>query len=132
MILGSKPQGVAKKKKKREISIECLLPQDKVKHWPWTGNVSWDRGARVLVDVYHAVTSLVSDSLRPRGLQPTWLLCPWDSPGKNAGVGCPSLLQGVFPSQGLKLWLFRLLHWQTGSLPVGPPGKPCVLVSALN
>ena len=37
--------------------------------------------------------SVVSDSLRPHGLQPTRLLHPWDSPGKNAGVGCHSLLQ---------------------------------------
>ena len=29
-----------------------------------------------------------------------WLLCPWDSPGKNIGVGSYSLLQGVFPTQG--------------------------------
>ena len=26
--------------------------------------------------------------------------CPWDSPGKNPGVGCHSLLQGIFPTQG--------------------------------
>ena len=32
--------------------------------------------------------SVVSDSLRPRGLWPTRLLRPWDSPGKNTGVGC--------------------------------------------
>ena len=38
--------------------------------------------------------SVLSDSLRPRGLQPARLLCPWDSPGKNAGVGCHALLQG--------------------------------------
>ena len=29
-----------------------------------------------------------------------WLLCPWDSPGKNTGVGCYFLLQGIFPTQG--------------------------------
>ena len=28
-------------------------------------------------------------------------LCPWNSPGKNTGVGCHSLLQGIFPTQGL-------------------------------
>ena len=28
------------------------------------------------------------------------LLCLWDSPGKNAGVGCHSLFQGIFPTQG--------------------------------
>ena len=32
---------------------------------------------------------------------PTSLLCPWDSPGKNAGVGCHAFLQGIFPTQGL-------------------------------
>ena len=32
--------------------------------------------------------SVVSDSLRPHGLQPTRLLHPWDFPGKSTGVGC--------------------------------------------
>ena len=35
----------------------------------------------------------MSDSVRPHGLQPTRLLCPWDSPGKNIAVGCHFLLQ---------------------------------------
>ena len=30
------------------------------------------------------------------------VLCPWDFPGKNTGVGCHSLLQGIFPTQGSK------------------------------
>ena len=37
--------------------------------------------------------SVVSDSVPPHGLQPTRLLCPWDSPGKNTGVDCHFLLQ---------------------------------------
>ena len=37
--------------------------------------------------------SAVSDSSRPHGLQPTRLLHPWHSPGKNTGVGCHFLLQ---------------------------------------
>ena len=40
-----------------------------------------------------SVTSVVSDSVRPQRWQPTRLLCPWDSPGKNTGVGCHFLLQ---------------------------------------
>ena len=40
--------------------------------------------------------SVRSDSFRPRGLQPAGLLCPWDSPGRHTGVGCHSLLQGIF------------------------------------
>ena len=39
------------------------------------------------------VASVMSDSVRPHGLQPTRLLHPWDSPGKNTGVGCHFLLQ---------------------------------------
>ena len=66
----------------------------------------------------------VSDSLQPYGLQPAWLLCPWDSPGKNTGVGCQALLQGIFPTQGLNLLLFCRLHWQVSSLPLVSLGKP--------
>ena len=36
--------------------------------------------------------SVVSDSLRPRGREPARLLCPWDSPGRNTGLGCHALL----------------------------------------
>ena len=37
--------------------------------------------------------SVMPDSLRPHGLQPTRLLCPWDFPGKSTGMGCHRLLQ---------------------------------------
>ena len=40
--------------------------------------------------------SVVSDSLQPHGLY-----SPWNSPGQNTGVGSLSLLQGIFPTQGL-------------------------------
>ena len=46
-----------------------------------------------LVHVRAKVTSVVSDSVRPHRQQPTRLLCPWDSPGKNTGVSCYFLLQ---------------------------------------
>ena len=39
------------------------------------------------------VASVVSNSVRPHRRQPTRLLCPWDSPGKNTGMGCHFLLQ---------------------------------------
>ena len=47
-------------------------------------------------------------------------LCPWDFPGKNTGVGCHCLHQGIFPTQGLNSCL---LHWQVESLSSEPPGK---------
>ena len=44
----------------------------------------------------------------------------------TTGVGCHSLLQGIFPSQGLNPHHLCLLHWQVGSLPTEPPGKPMI------
>ena len=65
-----------------------------------------------------SVSDLVmSDSLWPHELQPTNLLCPWNYPGKNTGVGCHVLLQGIILTQGsnpsLQLWrqiLYGLSH----------------------
>ena len=64
--------------------------------------------------------SVIFDSLQPQGLQPTRLLCPWDFSGKNTGVGCHLLLQGIDTTQGSDP---GLLHWQADSLPLAPPGK---------
>ena len=47
--------------------------------------------------------------LQYHGLQPARLLFPWDFPGKNPGVGCHFLLQGIFPTQGLNP---SLLHYR--------------------
>ena len=51
-------------------------------------------------------------------------LCPWDSPGKNTGVGCRAPFQGISPPQGSNPHLLCLLHWQVRSLSPVPPGKP--------
>ena len=73
--------------------------------------------------------------IHAKSLQSCWALCDpmdcsppgssvhGDSPGKNTGVGCHALLQGIFPTQGLNLHLSCLLHWQAGSLPLVPPGN---------
>ena len=63
------------------------------------------------------VCSVVSDSATP------WTVArqaplPWDSPGKNTGVGHHTLLQGTFLTQGSNLHLLRLLHGQADSLPL--------------
>ena len=69
----------------------------------------WTRPISVCV-----LVPLLCLTLRPRGLQPTRLLSPWNSPGKNTGVGCHSLLQE-------SSWL----RYQTlGRLLSEPPGKP--------
>ena len=65
------------------------------------------------------VTSVISDSWTV-ALQTLLSMGP---PGKNTGVGCHSLLQGIFPTQGLNPHLLCLLHCQAGSLSLIPPGK---------
>ena len=44
-------------------------------------------------------------------------------PSENTGVGCHSLLQGIFLTQESNLCLLRLLHWQVGSLPLSHQGR---------
>ena len=65
-------------------------------------------------------------TLQPHRLEPTRLLCPWDSPGTNTGVGCYALLQEIFLTQGLNPCLLHLLHyrqilyyWANGETPRG-------------
>ena len=55
--------------------------------------------------------------------QPTRLLCPCSSPGKNTGVGCHVLLQGNLPNLGIESpsLMFPAL---AGRLPLAPTGKP--------
>ena len=54
---------------------------------------------------------------RPHGLSPIRLLCPWDFPGKNTGVGCHFLLQGILLTrdQTRVSYIGRLVlyHWAT-------------------
>ena len=55
-------------------------------------------------------------------VKPTRLLCPWYSPGKNAGVSCHALLQGIFPTQGsnpgLSCYRWILYHLSHQGSPV--------------
>ena len=71
--------------------------------------------------------SIGSDSLWPHRLYPTRLLCPWDSPSKNTGMGCHSLLQGIFPTKGsdpclLHCWqiLYHLSHEGSPQFSIRP------------
>ena len=89
--------------------------------------------------------SVVSDSYRPHGLQPTRLLCPWHFPGKSTGMGCHCLFwlscsvvsnlcdpmdcnllsfsasSGELPDRGIEPGSLAFL---ADSLPAELPGKP--------
>ena len=53
------------------------------------------------------------------------LLCPWRFPGKNTGVGCHALLQGIFPTQGLNLYLFMSPASAGGFFTTGATWEAC-------
>ena len=71
----------------------------------------------------------MADSLRPHGLQLTRFLCLWDSPGKNTGVGCHVLLQGIFPIQGSNS---SLLHYRQILYHLSHQGSLMETVSDFN
>ena len=59
------------------------------------------------------------------GLEPASLLSPWDSSGKNTGVGCHFLLQGIFPTQVLNL---GLLHCREFLHCLSHQGSPLLII----
>ena len=71
---------------------------------PSLGGLIWTLALNTISTMLFS-RSAVSDSF----VTPARLLCSWDFPGKNIGVGCHFLLQGIFPTQGSNP---HLLHWQ--------------------
>ena len=83
----------------------------------------------------------MSDSLQPHGLLAARLLCPWNSLGKNTGVGNHFLLQGLFLTQGSNLGLlfcrqilYHLSHQGSDSnsikfIDMTPKTMTCPLIS---
>ena len=90
------------------------------------------------INSYWIKDSNVRPRMHPRSVQSCLILCdpmecsllgyscPRDSSGKSTGVDFHTLLQGIFPTQGLNPHLLHLLHWQAGSLPLVPPGPETI------
>ena len=76
------------------------------------------------------VASVLSDSLQPHGLSLTRLSVVFSR--QEYWSGCHVLFQGIFPTQGLNLCLFRILQWQVGSLSLVPPGKHKASKAGIN
>ena len=87
-------------------SSHPLLPS------PFAFNLSQHHGLFQWVRSSHQGAKLLEFQFQHQSFQ--WifkigLLCLWDYPGKNIGVGSHSLLHGIFPTQGLNL---DLLYWE--------------------
>ena len=99
----------------------CILGQSSLMIWYHRGSEGQRKAYLILEKIHHGVEgvwrdldlevgrvgtqcslgvsescSVLSDSLQPHGLHSAW-----NSPGQNTGVGSLSLLQGIFPTQGL-------------------------------
>ena len=84
---GEKKNEVTQSCLTRSDPMDCSLPGSSI-HGIFQARVlEWDAIA------FSIVSSVVSDSVRPHRRQPTRLPRPWDSPGRNTGVGCHFLLQ---------------------------------------
>ena len=102
------------------------------RYWKQTYGLSKGKPGGYKSGAWDAHTSCLHsvefDSLQPLGVEPFRLLCPLDSPGKNSGVGCHFLLQGIFPIQGSNPCLRHLLHWQADSYTTDPAGEPWMYI----
>ena len=70
---------------------------------------------------------VVSNSLQSHELQPTRLLCSWNFTGKNTGVGCHFLIQGICPTQGSKLCFLQFFCIPGRFFTSEPLGKPTAM-----
>ena len=96
---------------KRGLYLKCIKNSCKAIRKIWTTQYI---DIHISVSVYSVVSNF---------LQPTRLLCPWNFPYKNTGVGDHFLLQEIFVTQGLNPHLLCLLHWQADSLPLSHLGS---------
>ena len=80
--------------------------------------------------MYVHACSVMSNSLLLHGLYPTIFLCPWNFSGKNTGMGCHFLCQGLLLTPGSNLHLLCLQHWGR-FFTTTPPGKPSHMIVLL-
>ena len=81
--------------KSRDITLLTNVHSDKAMVFPvvMDGGKSWIIKKAEYQELMLLNCGTGEDSSGPHRQQPTWLLLPWDSPGKNTGVGCHFFLQ---------------------------------------
>ena len=90
--------------------VSQRVRHDWVTELNWTGELTWlskeiYSKMFIIVFTYNTKVKMLNiqlcPTLGPHELLPTRLLCPWDFPHMNTGMGSHSILQGIFPTQGL-------------------------------
>ena len=99
-----------------ELILNIPSPPVQLVQVPWLSNFHYSlESIQVTEPVLH--TWVLSHFSRVWSFATLWLFCltrlfcPWDSPGKNTGVGCHAHLQGILPIQGLNPHFLCLQHW---------------------
>ena len=110
-----------------------VLEENRLWSWVGKGNVGFIMMYTSTLSFNSAVFSMhacwvESDSVT-LDCSPQGSSCPWNSPGKNTGMDCHVLLEGIFPTQGSNP---GLLHWQAGFIPLAPHGKPLSSMAAFQ
>ena len=78
-----------------DLGVECShFKKDMFKQQCWLYNPHFSFAVGSLMRVW-SVAQLCPTFCNPHGLQLTRLLCPWDFPGENTGVGCHFFFQGI-------------------------------------
>ena len=109
---------------------ECFQSVVSLKTWPlvrhaesWGSSpTSWMESAFELYSQRIHGTQSRPTVCSPVDCSPSGSFCPWSFPGRNTGVGCHLLLQGMFLPQGSNLHLLHLRQWQVNSLPLSHLG----------
>ena len=122
---------------KRQVGGQCMCDYGEGGLWNQgqtpTEACCWSWGADILVNGFSSILNMHACMLTHFShvwLFVTlctigfWRLCPWDSPGKNTGVGFHALLQGIFLTQGLNLNLLHLLYFRQILYPLSLLGSP--------
>ena len=104
------------------LSIFCIIPRDPYSLKLWISSLSFSYLCSCAMSLSHVWLFGTLWTVDPR------LLCPRNFSGKNIGVGCHFLLQGICLSQGSNPRLLHLLQWQADSLPLSHLGSPHFLV----
>ena len=101
-----------------EVVVNLVWWLEWISQWTWNLTEEEERNLFRYDMCVFSHRSIMSNSLLPCGLWPTRVLCPWGSPGKNTGVGCHALCQGIFLTQGLSpglpycRWILYHLSYQ--------------------
>ena len=97
------------------FSFEATKPRSMLISSPWTTRGETLHLLRTYTHHCCLVTQPCPTLCNSMACSPPGSSVHGDSPGKDTGVGCHALLQGIFPTQGSNPGLCHLLHWQVGS-----------------